>query len=273
MYELDRRLSDEELQDVCDMIRPKIKQLTSDQPEASIGFPAFDEESFMLPTLVSFAKLNTQRPLHFLGVNNGSADRTADIMSACGLEVVDEPNKGTSHARQALVEASKGDVLIQTDADTIVPPAWVEAHMSHYKDSEVLGVGGLVTLVDYHFSWQAYQFLNGLSHKGLANLGIKNLPPRAAGANFSARIESLLSVGGYEAGFDGREDRLLAERLVKVGTLVEDDSVDIMVLPSGRRFDEWKKVSTHFKKRLRSKNYWRRFVSSKIEQCSFDDIR
>jgi glycosyltransferase involved in cell wall biosynthesis len=58
-----------------------------------------------------------------LVVDNGSADRSADVAAACGARVVQEPNKGFGAACFAGLEAASTEVVCFMDCDGSLDPA------------------------------------------------------------------------------------------------------------------------------------------------------
>jgi len=265
------RRSDECLQDACDEIRPNIQALSSVSPVATIGFPAYNEEDYLLPGLRSLAALETNVPLEFIAANNASNDRTGEILQACGINVVYEPKKGTSYARQALVDTAEGDFLIQTDADTQVPSCWVDKHLEYYKNTEIVGVSGDYSSNGFHPLWQAYRSTSKEVHKLLSRLKIKDFL-FGAGANFSARTEILREVG-YPPGFNLGEERLIVQLLKKRGIVCYDPSNEIKVQVHGRRFDSVAKISKHFRARIKDRDFLRHIFSNKIIRRDFEDFR
>jgi cellulose synthase/poly-beta-1,6-N-acetylglucosamine synthase-like glycosyltransferase len=112
-----------------------------------------------------------------------------------------EPDSGLRGKTNALacgVDASRGEILMFTDADCVVPPSWVEATVGFFERSNDVGiVAGFIVLPGE--TWfdgiQAIDWLMLLSAaSGAANAGF---PVTAVGNNFSIRRSAYESVGGY----------------------------------------------------------------------------
>jgi glycosyltransferase involved in cell wall biosynthesis len=106
---------------------------------ASVVVPAFEEAQSLSRCLDSLDGQNAE-----VVVVAGGEDDTAALArghAAVDTVVVDE-GRGAGAARNRGVEAASGDVVLFTDADTTVPPDWVERHRRHYDDPNVVGVGG-----------------------------------------------------------------------------------------------------------------------------------
>src|SRR3954453_18980788 len=52
--------------------------------------------------------------------------------------------RGLSGARNTGIETATGDILVFLDDDAVAEPGWLEALLSRYGDSRVIGVGGAV---------------------------------------------------------------------------------------------------------------------------------
>lgn len=81
-----------------------------------------------------------------LVVNNNSTDQTETILAkykdVLPLRAVNESKQGHSHARNCAVAAATGELLIWTDDDVLVDPAWLAAYVraaTEYPDADVFG--------------------------------------------------------------------------------------------------------------------------------------
>ena len=88
----------------------------------SFVIPAWNEESVLGPTLeaVSIATRHLAVPSEVIVANDSSSDRTAEIASQHGAQVVPVHHRQISATRNAGARAAQGDSLIFIDADTIV---------------------------------------------------------------------------------------------------------------------------------------------------------
>jgi glycosyltransferase involved in cell wall biosynthesis len=89
----------------------------------------------LLPySLEGLAAQVTARSFEVIVVNNGSEDRTAEVIAEWSrreprFKLVQEPSIGLSRAKNAGVAAARGEVVLFTDDDVIVEPSWLEQHM------------------------------------------------------------------------------------------------------------------------------------------------
>lgn len=103
--------------------------------------PARNEENFIGKTLAALFDQHT-RPSKVIVVNDGSTDRTANIASAAGAEVVDMPDRGYNvHGTPVLAGVinrglqrlqtrgygNDGDYVLILGADHVLPPNYITA--------------------------------------------------------------------------------------------------------------------------------------------------
>lgn len=190
----------------------------------SVVIPAYNEEHYLGPCLKSVLRearcLGAQTEV--LVVNNASTDRTREI--ACGypgVRVVDEPCKGLSMARNRGYLESRGELVVNIDADCIMPRGYLARVIRYFEADRRLAlltgpffyhdlpqISQVVTIIFYLF-----QFLPNTIGQRILGLGAV-----AQGGNFTARRSALVKVGGYDTSltFYG-EDTDIAIRLSRVG--------------------------------------------------------
>lgn len=112
-------------------------------PVLSVVIPAYNEEHYLPRCLAALGRQQTRYPYEVVVSDNGSTDRTAAIASAHHVRMVVEPHKGYSRAVKAGIGASRAPWVALIDADTVVPPLWVERIASLFEgNQEVVCVGG-----------------------------------------------------------------------------------------------------------------------------------
>lgn len=120
-----------------------------------------------------------------------------------GLAVVTNPNqRGESGARNAGVAATDADVIVFLDDDAAAEPGWLGHLLAHYRDPDVLGVGGAAapdwqsarpTWLPREFDWVV-----GCTYRGLPEQAadVRNL----MGCNMSFRRTVIEQAGGFYEG-------------------------------------------------------------------------
>jgi len=204
----------------------------------SVVIPAYNEAKYIGDCLEAL-QAQTYPPQQFeiIVVDNGSSDDTARLARAYGARVVTELKKGVALARQRGFREARGPIIASTDADTCVPPWWLERIAVNFaRDQGLGGVCGPVYFADgrpherllmrYPLTW-AMNMANRLGRTWWV------------GNNFAVRSDVFWQVGGF-SGFDNAglagEDIYLAQQLRRVTRLLFDPR--LAVYTSARRARE-----------------------------------
>lgn len=94
----------------------------------SVIIPAFNAER-TIGEAVSSGLMQTYSPLEIVVIDDGSTDRTAQIIAGYGplVRSVTQPRRGVSAARNAGIRAAHGAMIALLDADDVLLPPHVEA--------------------------------------------------------------------------------------------------------------------------------------------------
>lgn len=114
--------------------------MTYTLPYVSVIVPVLNGERTIKECLDSLLRIDY--PLErreILVVDNGSTDRTTEIVKQYSVRCVLESRRGLSYARNCGIEASYGQILVFTDADCIVTTGWLR-ELAQGFDSEEVGV-------------------------------------------------------------------------------------------------------------------------------------
>lgn len=199
----------------------------SEKPFVSVVIPAYNEELNIAKTLESISKQDYTGKIEVVVCDNNSTDRTAGIAEENGARVVKETQKGTRFAYDRAMKESKGEIIIATNADTLVPTNWISRIVETYEDKEVVGVGTRVKF--YNAPKWVNTYLNISNNK-------LNIKPAMWGTSLSCRRSVYDKVGGFNHGVNTNEDAvftLLIEKFGKVKILS-----DVVVEMDGRRFNK-----------------------------------
>lgn len=198
----------------------------------SVLIPAYNEEKYLPDTLVSLQKLD-RKPDEIIVIDGESTDKTPDVAKQNGATVVTVPHRGIGFARQKGVEASSGDVVAFTDADTIVPHDWLTIIEETLSRPGVVGMFGTFHVPD---GWWPYRFQINVIQTPLNQFMNWLGMPFACGQNMAFFRQKGLNAGGFPLDFKIAEDIEMARRLKTQGKVIyRPDSV---VTSSGRRGDE-----------------------------------
>lgn len=115
-------------------------------PTASLLFCAYNEADAMPEKLANLAMLKGLHPtLEILAFDDGSSDRTGDLIAAQGdlVTLIRGPGRsGKAHGMKQLAARARGDVLIFTDANVLLDPDAIERLLARYADPDIGGVLG-----------------------------------------------------------------------------------------------------------------------------------
>jgi len=104
----------------------------------SVVVPCFNEASYIEKTLKSLKNQDFEGEYEIIIVDNNCTDKTVEIVNKYNVNVVSEKNPGVCFARQAGMEAAKGEIVISTDADTIHSKNWlsiIDKSFNNYSDA------------------------------------------------------------------------------------------------------------------------------------------
>jgi glycosyltransferase involved in cell wall biosynthesis len=206
----------------------------------SFIIPAHNEEALIATCIESvqreIARANCEAEI--IVVNNASTDRTGDIVrAATGVRLVDEPRKGLTRARQSGFDVSGGDLIANIDADTMLPPGWIDKALKEFgADSKLVGLSGPFHYYDLPFYKRVpadmfialYPLVNFVLHEFFGIGAVLQ------GGNFVLRRSALQQTGGFDTSisFYG-EDTDMARRISKFGKVKW--TLSFPILASGRR--------------------------------------
>ena len=93
--------------------------------------PAYNEEAELPGTLRAIHSAAIGYEYEIVLVNDGSTDATATIGEQFGARVISIERRQIAASRNAGAKASRGDVLIFVDADTLIGPEHVRGAKFH----------------------------------------------------------------------------------------------------------------------------------------------
>jgi glycosyltransferase involved in cell wall biosynthesis len=155
-------------------------------------------------------------------VNNASTDRTTAVAAGFpGVRVVDEPRKGLSMARDRGYRVTRGELIVNLDADTHMPSGYLRTVVQSFeRDPHMVCLSGPFLFHDLPAPQQIgamffyfFQFLPNIVGQRVLRIGAA-----VQGGNFIVRRTALDRIGGYDTSIEFYgEDTDIAVRLSKVG--------------------------------------------------------
>jgi len=138
--------------------REQIKYLLKDGKDpkdpmlVTVIAPAYNEEKSIGKCLESILNQDYKGEMEVIAVNDGSSDRTAEIISKYPVKLLDlKVNGGKANALNKAIEIAKGDILIFTDSDSYMSPDAVSSLVKCLNENkEAQMVAGNVFIQDNH---------------------------------------------------------------------------------------------------------------------------
>ena len=184
-------------------------------PSVTVVIPCFNQARF-LPVAVASVRAQRYRPLDCIVVNDGSTDDTGAVASRLGVQVVAQPNRGLSEARNAGLAAARTDYVVFLDADDELLPDAVGLCAETLASDRVAGaVVGRCQVMD-----AAGLPLPALHHDvDPANLYVEWLTRNFVWTPGAAmfRRTTLEAIGGFPAGLGPAADYAVYLRLARTG--------------------------------------------------------
>jgi glycosyltransferase involved in cell wall biosynthesis len=197
----------------------------------SVVVPCYNEESYLAETIRSLQGQDFDGGYEIVVVDNNSTDATAEIARGLGVRVVTEPVPGVCNARQAGTEASSGEIVVSTDADTTHAPDWLaNIDRSFRAGDHVVAVVGPCRYQDGPRWGRAF---------ARALFGAVGLVYRATGRTCYVSATNIAFRRDRWTGYDtrltqGGDELDVLRRLRRQGTVVYDRTNPTFT--SGRRF-------------------------------------
>ena len=191
----------------------------------SFVVPAHNEEALVGDSLRALMDAATAagEPFEVVVVDDASTDRTAEIATAAGANVVRVDLRQIAAVRNAGARAATGQWLIFVDADTLVPAATIRQTIAALREGAV-GGGAAVTLEPGSPWWLCFMM-------AAVVWGFRRIR-WAAGCYLFARRADFEAVGGFDEAYYASEEVHLSRALKRRGRFV---IVDHPVVTSARK--------------------------------------
>ncbi|MEX0853314.1 MAG: glycosyltransferase family A protein [Bauldia sp.] len=200
----------------------------------SLIIPAYNEEAYLGGCLDSILAHAKGRLHEIIVVDNASTDGTSAIAaSRPGVRVVHEPEKGLLFARQRGYLEATGEYVAYLDADTRMPPGWVDRVESAFSSRpDAVSLSGPARYWDGS-PWR--RWILDAAWWLVAPPGYWLTGYMIYGANFVVRRSALDAIGGFDRSveFYG-EDTTLARSLSRHGKVLF--RLRFFIYSSARRF-------------------------------------
>jgi len=206
-------------------------------PVFSVIIPAHNEEKFLGNCLKTILNQDFPRTEYeVIVVNNHSTDQTKKIAQQFKVKLVNEARKGVVYARQTGFLQAKGRIIVQTDADCLVPSNWLSSIYRSFKQNpQAVAVAGPSTVrgkdIYSRLGPKILTEINALHYRLFAN------PLGVLAGNLAVKKEVLKRMSGYNTALPHFADQLeLCSRLKKQGRIYFNK--DLLIQESNRRWQK-----------------------------------
>ncbi len=171
------------------------------------------------------AVLSQQYParlMELLVIDDHSTDQTARIVASIKdkrLKLISlKEGKGKKAAIAKGVTTARGELILCTDADCLVPPGWLRTMASFYEIRKAKFIAAPVNFHQERTHFERFQSLDILGMMGVTGAGIQSgWMHMCNGANLAYPKVVFEQVGGFK-GIDGKasgDDMLLMQKIAK----------------------------------------------------------
>ncbi len=200
-------------------------------PFVSVIVPSRNEENNIETCIHSLMQTNYPHDrFEIVAVNDRSTDTTGEILNRLSkvytnLKIVEisestaNPNlKGKAGALHRGINESKGEIVMMTDADCVVPKTWIRSISAYFSDDKV-GLVAAFTMVKHESEFDKIQAIEWIYMHTMASAGVAlGKPLGCFGNNLSIRRSVYDKIGGYEKiKFSVTEDLALIQAVHKTG--------------------------------------------------------
>ena len=191
------------------------RPLSSAAAPVTVIVPVLNGEPTIADCLTSL--LRTDYPLEqreILVVDNGSTDRTCEIVARFPVRMVREPRRGLSHARNRGIEESGGRLLAFTDADCMVSTTWLSELVRGLEEEGGAAVVGEVVAYPPATPAERYTAMRKPSFHAWT---VRRRRPGILFMNVALRREVFDRVGLFDPGCGSAEDIDFSWRFLDAG--------------------------------------------------------
>lgn len=183
--------------------------------KTSLIVPIFNEAPY-LPTLFTSIKASTVMPDEILICDNNSTDASLmvirKIRAGPPVKILHETTQGILPTVERLWKHATGDIILKVDADSVLPPDWIDNTLAHFSaDKNLAGCTGPVYSADGSWSTKTITNIGYLLGQGLFRLwkGYFLL----YGPNSAFKKSALYTVHGYSGQRKDLDDQIISKKL------------------------------------------------------------
>jgi cellulose synthase/poly-beta-1,6-N-acetylglucosamine synthase-like glycosyltransferase/peptidoglycan/xylan/chitin deacetylase (PgdA/CDA1 family) len=190
---------------LIEKLRPDHATMPDPPPSVTVLIPAHNEESVIVQTVTSVL-LSDFKDLRIIVVNDGSADRTAELLDTNfsrepRVRTIHQVNRGKAAALSVALSQADTEIVVTIDADTEIESDAISKLVRHFSDPTVGAVAGNVKVGNrsrWLTRWQALEYITSqnMEKRAFDLLNCITVVPGALGA---WRKKAIDSAGGITA--------------------------------------------------------------------------
>lgn len=200
----------------------------------SVVIPTYNEEENIAQCLVSLRHQTVPRSEYeIIVVDGGSKDATREIAKKYADMVFVQTSRKVGGARNDGILAARGDIVATTDADCIIPPAWIETIKKGFGDNNVVQLYGPVYPIEESIKNSISLFVANM----FSRLGYyTRIFYYTLGCNTAFKKDVFIRAGMYLC-IDAGDDLEIALRMKKYGKVQFDGAMKVGF--SMRRYEQY----------------------------------
>lgn len=186
--------------------------------QVSLILPVLNGERTLKACLDSvFAQDFPLARLEVIVVDNGSSDRTKEIINAFPVKYVFLAKPSIPAARNAGIQAARGEIIAFTDCDCVLEENWLARIVEAFDAEKVGAVGGKI--LTFPSRNAVAQYIDRKKYKSQYGQqdSIDYFIPWIATGNAAFRRSILEKLGGFDTAFTRQSDVDLTTRIVLAG--------------------------------------------------------
>jgi len=203
---------------------------SNEEPLVSVVISARNEEAVINNLMNSLTKIKyPEEKYEVILIDDDSSDNTYSIMNNYAKKLSnwkvlkhkknEASLKGKKGALTLGIQNSKGDIILTTDADCIVPPNWVKSMVSCFKEDVGMVLGHSPVEKGKGFFNLLQRFDSLCEASAAAASTYFNKPCHSNGRNLSFRKRAFTEVGGYSnISQVGTGDDFFLSQLIRTST-------------------------------------------------------
>lgn len=111
--------------------------------KVSVIVPAYNSQKFIGKCIEALLAQKYQcEDYEVIVIDDGSTDKTADIIRAYPVKYLFQKNQGPAAARNIGAKEARGEIILFTDSDCVPSENWIEEMMKPFEKPEVAAVKG-----------------------------------------------------------------------------------------------------------------------------------